>query len=70
MVVAASCYGDAFQRQGMKDFVRIEGIINGAKYRKILEENLLQSTKDLRLRRRFMFQQDNDTKHTAKASLE
>ena len=29
--------------------VRIEGTMNGAKYRKILEENLLQSAKDLRL---------------------
>ena len=44
--------------------------MNGAKYRKILKENLLQSAKDLRLRRRFPFQQDNDPKHTAKVTLE
>ena len=44
--------------------------MNGAKYRQILEENLLQSAKDLRLRRRLMFQHDNDPKHTAKATLE
>ena len=42
--------------------------MNGAKYRQILEKNLLQSAKDLRLRRRFMFQQDNYLKHTAKAT--
>ena len=42
--------------------------MNGAKYRQILE-NLLQSVKD-RLRRRFTFQQANDLKHTAKATLE
>ena len=50
--------------------VRIEGTMNGAKYRQILQENLLQSIKDLRLWRRFTFQQDNDPKHTAKATLQ
>ncbi|KAG2465714.1 TCB2 transposase, partial [Polypterus senegalus] len=34
------------------------------------DENLLQSTLDLRLGRRFIFQQDNDPKHTAKISKE
>ena len=38
--------------------VRIEGTMNGAKYRQILEENLLQSAKDLRLLRIFTFQQE------------
>ena len=50
--------------------VRIEGTMNGAKYRQILEENLLQSAKDLRLQRGFTFQQGNDCKHTAKATLQ
>ena len=49
---------------------RIEGKMNGAKYRKILDENLLQSTQDFRLGRRFTFQQDNDPKHTAKTMHE
>jgi hypothetical protein len=34
----------------------------------ILDENLLQSAQDLRLGRRFTFQQDNDPKHTAKTT--
>jgi hypothetical protein len=34
--------------------------MNGAKYREILDENLLHSTQDLRLGRRVTFQQDND----------
>ncbi len=40
------------------------------KYRDILDENLLQSAQDLRLGRRFTFQQDNDPKHTAKITKE
>jgi hypothetical protein len=40
------------------------------KYRKILEGNLFQSSRDLRLGRRFTFQQNNDPKHTAKATPE
>ena len=68
MVVAASCYGDAFQQQGLGRLVRIVGTMNGAKYEPILEENLLQSAKDFRLQRRFTFQQG--PKHAAKATLE
>ena len=33
--------------------------MNGAKYRQILDENLLQIANDIRLGRRFMFQPDN-----------
>jgi hypothetical protein len=44
--------------------------MDGAKYREILEGNLFQSSRDLRLERRFTFQQDNDPKHTAEAKLE
>ncbi|MGH0158076.1 UNVERIFIED_CONTAM: hypothetical protein FKN15_038681 [Acipenser sinensis] len=44
--------------------------MDAAKYREILEENLLKSARDLGLGRRFIFQQDNDPKHTAKATLE
>ena len=40
--------------------------MNGVKYREILDDKLLQSTQDLRLGRRFTFQQDNDPKLTAK----
>ena len=50
--------------------VRIEGKMNGAKYREILDENLLQSAQDLRQRQRFTFQQDYYPKHTAKTSQE
>ena len=43
---------------------------DGTKYREILEGNLFQSSRDLRLGQRFTFQQDNDPKHTAKATPE
>jgi hypothetical protein len=45
-------------------------MIDGAKYREILEGNLFQFSRDLRLRRRFTFRHDNDPKYTAKATLE
>ena len=38
-----------FSVAGTGRLVRIEGKINGAKYREILDENLLQSVQDLRL---------------------
>ncbi|MGH0161450.1 UNVERIFIED_CONTAM: hypothetical protein FKN15_048143 [Acipenser sinensis] len=45
-------------------------MMDGAKYREILEGNPFQSSRDLRLGRRFTFQQDNDPKNTAKATFE
>uniref|UniRef100_A0AAZ3SX78 Tc1-like transposase DDE domain-containing protein n=1 Tax=Oncorhynchus tshawytscha TaxID=74940 RepID=A0AAZ3SX78_ONCTS len=56
-----------FSAAGIGRLVRIEAKMNRAKYRKILDENLLQ---DLRLERRFTFQQDNNPKHTAKTTQE
>ena len=38
-----------FSAAGTGILVRIEGKMNGAKYRGILDENLLQSAQDLRL---------------------
>ncbi len=55
-----------FSAAGTGRLVAIEGKMNAAKYRDILDKNLLQSAQDLRLGRRFTFQQDNDPKHTAK----
>ena len=59
-----------FSAEGTGILVRIEGEMNGAKYSEILVENLLQRAQDLRLGRRFTFQQDNDPKHTAKTTQE
>jgi hypothetical protein len=38
-----------FSVAGTRRLVRIEGKMNGAKYREILDENLLQSAQDFRL---------------------
>uniref|UniRef100_A0A8C4TMW1 Transposase n=1 Tax=Erpetoichthys calabaricus TaxID=27687 RepID=A0A8C4TMW1_ERPCA len=59
-----------FSAAGTGRLVAIEGKMNAAKYRDILDKNLLQSAKDLRLGRRFTFQQYNDPKHTAKITKE
>lgn len=48
--------------------VRLDGRMDLTKYRAILEENLLQSGKDLRLGQRFTFQQDNNLKHPVRES--
>ena len=54
----------------MGKLVTIERAMDGAKYRRILDENLLESAMNLNLGRRFTFQQDNDPKHKANATLE
>uniref|UniRef100_A0AAZ3S8Q6 Tc1-like transposase DDE domain-containing protein n=1 Tax=Oncorhynchus tshawytscha TaxID=74940 RepID=A0AAZ3S8Q6_ONCTS len=59
-----------FSSAGTGKMVKIDGKMDGAKYRTILEENLMESAKDLRLGRRFVFQQDNDPKHKAKSTME
>ncbi|KAG2465704.1 TCB1 transposase, partial [Polypterus senegalus] len=59
-----------FSVAGTGRLVRIKGTMTAAMYRDILDENLLQSALDLRLGRRFIFQQDNNPKHTAKISKE
>ena len=59
-----------FSSAGTGKPVRIEGTMDGAKYRRIIDENLFDSAMNLKLGRRFTFQQDIDLKHKAKATLE
>ena len=44
--------------------------MNGATYREILGDNLLPSVRALKMGRGWVFQHDNDPKHTAKATKE
>ena len=59
-----------FSAAGTGRLVRFEGKMNRAKYREILDENLLQSAQDLRMGQRLTFQQYIDPKHTAKTTQE
>ena len=59
-----------FSVAGTGKLVRTEEKMNREKFSEILDENLLQSTQDLRLGRRFTSQQDKDPKHTAKTMQE
>lgn len=54
-----------FSASGTGNLVKVEGIMNKEKYVDILKENLKQSAVKLGLSRRFIFQHDNDPKHTS-----
>ena len=56
---------ECFSSAGTGALIRIEGKMDGAKYRKILEENLLTSERKLKLGWKFTFQHDNDLKQRA-----
>ena len=51
---------------GVGNLVIIVGIMDQYVYRNILEANVLQSAEKLGLAEGFIFQQDNDPKHTSK----
>ncbi len=48
----------------------IHGTMNSALYQKILKENVQSSVCDLKLKRTWVMQQDNDPKHTSKSTSE
>ena len=58
-----------FSAKGTGQLHRIEGRMNGAMYREVLG-NLLPSVRALKMGRGWVFQHDNDPKHTAKATKE
>ncbi len=65
-IMQCGCFSGA----GTGEAIREDGKLNAAKYRDILNENLVQSTQDLRLGWKFTFQHDNHPTHTAKTMQE
>ena len=59
-----------FSAKGTGGLHHIEGRINGTMYREILGDNLLPSMRALKMGCGWVFQHDNDPKHTAKATKE
>ncbi|KAK6320277.1 hypothetical protein J4Q44_G00093840 [Coregonus suidteri] len=59
-----------FSAKGTGRLYRIEGRMDGAMYREILANNLLPSVRALKMGRGWVFQHDNNRKHTARATKE
>ncbi|KAI4900940.1 hypothetical protein NFI96_002661 [Prochilodus magdalenae] len=59
-----------FSAEGTGRLHRIVGRMDGAMYREILANNLLPSVRALKMGRGWVFQHDNDPKHTARATEE
>ncbi|KAK3507977.1 hypothetical protein QTP70_007945 [Hemibagrus guttatus] len=56
--------------EGPGSLAVINGTMNSAVYQKILKENVRPSVCDLKLKRTWVLQQDNDPKHTSKSTSE
>ncbi|CAJ0919122.1 unnamed protein product [Ranitomeya imitator] len=56
--------------KGPGRLIRVHERMNGAMYREILSANLLPSARALKMKRGWVFQHDNDPKHTARATKE
>ncbi|CAJ0918819.1 unnamed protein product [Ranitomeya imitator] len=59
-----------FSAKGPGRLIRVHERMNGAMYREILSANLLPSARALKMKRGWVFQHDNDPKHTDRATKE
>ncbi|KAK3547291.1 hypothetical protein QTP86_018822, partial [Hemibagrus guttatus] len=59
-----------FSAKGPGRLIRVKERMNGAMYREILSKNLLPSARALKMKRGWVFQHDNDPKHTARPTKE
>ncbi len=60
----------SFSAKGPGRLICVKERMNGAMYREILSENLLPSARALKMKRGWVFQHDNDPKHTTRAMKE
>ncbi|CAJ0956488.1 unnamed protein product [Ranitomeya imitator] len=79
MTARNSLPGDTTQKPGPGAYspekgpgrlIRVHERMNGAMYREILSANLLPPARALKMKRGWVFQHDNDPKHTARATKE
>ena len=59
-----------FAASGPGRLAIIDGTMNSALYQKILKDNVWPSVCDLKLKRTWVMQQDNDPKHTSMSTSE
>ncbi|KAK3532436.1 hypothetical protein QTP86_018078 [Hemibagrus guttatus] len=59
-----------FSAKGPGRLIRVKERMNGAIYHEILSKNFLPSARALKMKRGWVFQHDNDPKHTARATKE
>ncbi|KAK3545317.1 hypothetical protein QTP70_003720 [Hemibagrus guttatus] len=59
-----------FSAKGPGRLICVKERMNGAMYREILSKNLLPSARALKMKRGWVFQHDNDPKHTTRATKE
>ena len=55
---------------GTGNLVKVEGRMDSTQYQQILGNNVQDSVRKLKLRRGWLFQQDNDPKHCSKSTKE
>ncbi|KAK3537399.1 hypothetical protein QTP70_008851 [Hemibagrus guttatus] len=63
-------FGHVQRRERPGRLAVINGTMNSAVYQKILKDNVRPSVCDLKLKRTWVLQQDNDPKHTSKSTSE
>ncbi len=59
-----------FSAKGPGRLICVKKRMNGAMYRELLSENLLPSARALKMKRGWVFQHDNDPKHTTRPMKE
>jgi hypothetical protein len=65
MEITLCCWG-AISAKGSGNLVEIKGLMDGPKYVRILQKNLMDSARKVGIMDRFVFQQDNDPKHISR----